>query len=104
MKQTPLSSPGLTGRPSIPETFEIDREAAAYSIARSSRAMTVLIVAAALPSPSFFLGRRRDRHAVEPRSSRHCEFGTGLGPTLMDETNTAVIARLDRATQYSRDV
>jgi hypothetical protein len=26
-----------------------------------------------------------------------------LGPTLMDETNTAVIARLDRATQYSRD-
>jgi hypothetical protein len=27
-----------------------------------------------------------------------------LGPTLMDETNTAVIARLDRATQYSRDV
>src|SRR6267143_2574974 len=56
MKQTPLSSPGLTGRPSIPETFEIDREAAAYWIARSSRATTVLIVAAALPSPSFFLG------------------------------------------------
>jgi hypothetical protein len=27
-----------------------------------------------------------------------------LGPTLMDETNTAVIARLDRATQFSRDV
>jgi hypothetical protein len=27
-----------------------------------------------------------------------------LGPTLMDETNTAVVARLDRATQYSRDV
>ena len=24
-------------------------------------------------------------------------------PALMDETNTAVIARLDRATQYSRD-
>jgi hypothetical protein len=36
-------------------------------------------------------------------SSRHCEFGTDLGPTLMDETNTAVFARLDRATQYSRD-
>jgi hypothetical protein len=27
-----------------------------------------------------------------------------LEPTLMNETNTAVIARLDRATQYSRDV
>jgi hypothetical protein len=26
-----------------------------------------------------------------------------LAPTLMDETNAAVIARLDRATQYSRD-
>jgi hypothetical protein len=26
-----------------------------------------------------------------------------LGPTLMNETNTTVIARLDRATQYSRD-
>ena len=26
-----------------------------------------------------------------------------LGPTLMNETNTVVIARLDRATQYSRD-
>ena len=26
-----------------------------------------------------------------------------LGPTLMDETNATVIARLDRATQYSRD-
>jgi hypothetical protein len=25
------------------------------------------------------------------------------GPTPVDETNTAVIARLDRATQYSRD-
>ena len=25
------------------------------------------------------------------------------GPTVVDETNTAVIARLDRATQYSRD-
>src|SRR3981189_790786 len=36
--------------------------------------------------------------------SRHCEFGTGLGPILMDETNAAVIARLDRATQYSGDV
>src|ERR1700730_5487847 len=56
MKQTPLSSPGLTGRPSIPEAFEIDRGAAAYWIARSSRATTVLIVAAAFPSPSFFLG------------------------------------------------
>ena len=58
---TPLSSPGLTRRPSIPETFEIDREAAAYSIARSSRATTVLIVAGALPSPSFFLGATRRR-------------------------------------------
>jgi hypothetical protein len=59
MKQTPLSSPGLmlTGRPSIPEAFEIDRGAAAYWIARSSRATTVLIVAAAFPSPSFFLGK-----------------------------------------------
>jgi hypothetical protein len=36
-------------------------------------------------------------------SQRHCELGTGLGSTLMDETNAAVIARLDRATQYSRD-
>jgi hypothetical protein len=26
-----------------------------------------------------------------------------LGPTPMDETSAAVIARLDRATQYSRD-
>jgi hypothetical protein len=31
-----------------------------YWIARSSRATTVLIVAAALPSPSFFLGVLRD--------------------------------------------
>src|SRR5882757_913185 len=65
MKQTPLSSPGLTGRPSIPEAFEIDRGAAAYWIARSSRATTVLIVAAALPSPSFFLGAKR-----RPRPSK----------------------------------
>src|ERR1700704_1982259 len=64
MKQTPLSSPGLTGRPSIPETFEIDREAAAYSIARSSRATTVLIVAAALPSPSFFLGALATKQSI----------------------------------------
>jgi hypothetical protein len=27
-----------------------------------------------------------------------------LEPTLMNETNTAVIARLDRATQYSTGV
>jgi hypothetical protein len=26
---------------------------------------------------------------------RHCEFSTGAGATLMDKTNTAVIARLD---------
>ncbi|MFH1342917.1 MAG: hypothetical protein ABIL01_17200 [Pseudomonadota bacterium] len=45
LAQTPLSSPGLAGRPSIPEAFEINREAAAYWIARSSRATTTLIVA-----------------------------------------------------------
>src|SRR6266481_573883 len=45
--QQNLSSPGLIGRPSIPETFEITREAAAYWIARSSRAMTVFVVATA---------------------------------------------------------
>jgi hypothetical protein len=33
----------LTGRPSIPETIVFDREAAAYWIARSSRATTVLL-------------------------------------------------------------
>ena len=43
------SSPGLTGRPSIPEAFQIDREAAAYWIARSSRATTVLIVLTGFP-------------------------------------------------------
>jgi hypothetical protein len=64
MKQTPLSSPGLTGRPSIPEAFEIDREAAAYWIARSSRATTILIVAAALPSPSFFLGGLATKQSI----------------------------------------
>src|SRR3984893_7302303 len=64
MKQTPLSSPGLTGRPSIPEAFEIDREAAAYWIARSSRATTILIVAAALPSPSFFLGALATKQSI----------------------------------------
>src|SRR6266481_2278181 len=42
-KQTPRSSPGLTGRPSIPETVVFNREAAAYWIARSSRATTVLL-------------------------------------------------------------
>jgi hypothetical protein len=35
------SSPGLTGRPSIPETPENNREAAAYWIVRSSRTTTV---------------------------------------------------------------
>jgi hypothetical protein len=38
--QPQLSSPGLTGRPSIPEALVIDREAAAYWITRSSRVMT----------------------------------------------------------------
>ena len=42
-KQTPRLSPGLTGRPSIPETVVSNREAAAYWIARSSRATTVLL-------------------------------------------------------------
>src|SRR5258706_14920558 len=36
------SSPGLTGRPSIPETHENNREAAAYWIVRSSRTMTAV--------------------------------------------------------------
>jgi hypothetical protein len=36
------SSPGLTGRPSIPETPENNREAAAYWIVRSSRTTTVV--------------------------------------------------------------
>jgi hypothetical protein len=40
-----LSSPGLTGRPSIPEAFAINREAAAYWIARSSRATTGVVLA-----------------------------------------------------------
>src|ERR1700676_4964498 len=64
MKKTPLSSPGLTGGPSIPEAFEIDRGAAAYWIARSSRATTVLIVAAAFPSPSFFLGALATKQSI----------------------------------------
>src|SRR6266436_10450214 len=37
------SSPGLTGRPSIPETPENNREAAAYWIVRSSRTTTVVV-------------------------------------------------------------
>src|SRR6266404_611445 len=37
------SSPGLTGRPSIPETPENHREAAAYWIIRSSRTTTVVV-------------------------------------------------------------
>src|SRR5260370_42575382 len=40
------SSPGLTGRPSIPETPENSREAAAYWIVRSSRTTTVVWEAA----------------------------------------------------------
>src|SRR5690242_20683753 len=40
-QQPRLSCPGSTGASSIPETSEIYREAAAYWIARSSRAMTV---------------------------------------------------------------
>jgi hypothetical protein len=39
------SSPGLTGRPSIPETPENSREAAAYWIVRSSRTTTVVLEA-----------------------------------------------------------
>jgi hypothetical protein len=35
-------------------------------------------------------------------SPRHCDFRTGLGPTLMDETNIAVIARLARNDAYAR--
>jgi len=35
---------------------------------------------------------------------RHCELGpAALGLTPINKTNTTVIARLDRATQYSRD-
>jgi hypothetical protein len=52
----------------------------------------------------FFNASGASRRGGEGVSGRHCEFGTGLGPTLMDETNTAVIARLDRATQYSTGV
>jgi hypothetical protein len=43
MKQTPLSSSGSTGRSSIPETVFLGCESAAYWIARSSRATTVLL-------------------------------------------------------------
>jgi hypothetical protein len=57
--QPPPSSPGLTGRPSIPETFKINREAAAYWIARSSRATTGLIVAAKATKQSITAGYDR---------------------------------------------
>src|SRR5258707_11996684 len=56
---TPPSSPGLTARSSIPETFAINREAAAYWVARSSRAMTVVsgpttvVIAAIAPRKSY---------------------------------------------------
>jgi hypothetical protein len=36
-----MSLPGLTGQPSIPETFVLDREAAAYWMPRLTRGMTV---------------------------------------------------------------
>src|ERR1039458_244279 len=41
----------LDRRPSIPEAFEIIREAAAYWIARSSPAMTVEVAPQCLPAP-----------------------------------------------------
>src|ERR1700732_4400913 len=106
MKQTPLSSPGLTGRPSIPEAFEIDRGAAAYWIARSSRAMTVLIVAAAFPSPSFFLGANGSREcapddrlrdeAIQLLASRRdglLRFACNEGSFLLPQSGEAAEAR-----------
>src|SRR5882672_12637702 len=85
MKQTPLSSPGLTGRPSIPETFEInERPRRTGSPGRAGRRQ--FDCGGRLTKPQFL-------PSLLPTS----------WPTLMNETNTAVIARLDRATQYSRD-
>jgi hypothetical protein len=74
-----LSSPGSTGRPSIPEALVINREAAAYWITRSSRVMTAsmgLRYGLRVPtySPIGLLGLAVD----QPR-----------------HTYTAVIARLD---------
>jgi len=39
-QHTQLSSPGLTGRSSIPERAMVNRDAAAYRMPRSSRGMT----------------------------------------------------------------
>src|ERR1700750_2180582 len=55
MKQTPLSSPGLDRRPSIPETFEINEKLRRTGSPGQAGRRQFLIVAAALPSVSFIL-------------------------------------------------
>jgi hypothetical protein len=72
-----MSSPGLTGRPSIPETPENNREAAAYWIVRSSRTTTVVwkaskqssvVPANAGTQPPSFVGVEAVSHRAKPRS------------------------------------
>jgi hypothetical protein len=63
------SSPGLTGRPSIPETPENNREAAAYWVVRSSRTTTVVWEAtkqSSFPVTPWIASRRLSSGGPEP--------------------------------------
>ena len=66
------SSPGLTGRPSIPETPENNREAAAYWIVRSSRTTTVVWKTTKQLSTSSLRACRPNRTSSTPTLPRRC--------------------------------
>src|SRR4051812_721025 len=64
-----------SGGPNIPEAFEIDRESAAYWVARSSRAMTPVDVAASLDGGG---PRRTNNKDCRPPRKRGTQYPRGV--------------------------
>jgi len=93
-----LSSPGLTGRSSIPEAFVIEtEEAAAYWIPRLSRVMTIETWGDALHTPSrnsrlaifAALGAVRGGHAVDPARLVPCPLQSPCSPPARSRADPA---------------
>jgi hypothetical protein len=72
MKQTPLSSPGLTGRPSIPETPAIESRGRGVLDRPVKPGDDSFVVAGVLLNPSFFPGAKRRSNPVSLFRSMDC--------------------------------
>ena len=98
--QTPLSTPRLTGDPVFQRRQRFNREAAAYWIARSSRAMTAVFVSSTTVGPA--VGTERTRNDGSGISIRISNSGYTSAFSRREAPEVCVSLSLKRGSRECR--